>query len=65
MKVERVKYPGWNKHPCYSVRSYNDYMEIVTWMIENQVDNFLVSSGGAGCIFQVKTNHDWFVLRWI
>jgi hypothetical protein len=64
MKIERVKYPGWNEHPCYQVKTFQDYLQILSWMKHNQVENFQLSSGAHGYTFQVKTNHDWFLLRW-
>jgi hypothetical protein len=65
MKVEPTNYSGWNNYPTYRVRSFNDFVEISQWMGQNNVENFLLSSGSTGYTFQVKNNHDWFVLKWL
>lgn len=64
MKVERTSYPGWSNHPAYRVSSYSDYLEISAWMCKNKIESFLLSSGSGGYTFQIKNNHDWFLLRW-
>lgn len=61
-KVERTTFPGWNKHPVYSCRAEH-YEELTQWMRENQVDEFLLESG-LRYVWQVRTNHAWFALRW-
>jgi len=63
MKVERTTFPGWSDHPLYRVKTQADYRTIGQWMCENECDDFLVSSGSYGYVFQVRKNHDWFLLR--
>jgi hypothetical protein len=65
MKVEKIGYAGWNDYPVYLCRTYNDFTQIGNWCYNNGVETFLVSSGGGEYRFQVKSNHDWFVLRWV
>jgi hypothetical protein len=65
MKVESVSYPGWGNHPSYRVPSYDDYIEISSWMYKFKVEHFLLSSGSTGYIFQVRKNRDWFALKWL
>lgn len=64
MMIKRTTYPGWNKFPVYIVYRYNDYKEVCRWMLENCVESFMVSSGSSGYIFQVKSNLEWFILKW-
>lgn len=64
MKVEKATFHGWDHHPVYRVRNYDDWCTLHTWMEQNECAGDLISSGGRGYIFQVKQNHDWFVLRW-
>lgn len=65
MKIERIGFSGWNDYPVYYCRQHRDYEEISKWMSMNKVEKFLISSGSNGYKFQVKTNHEWFVLRWM
>lgn len=65
MKIEKTKYPGWDQHPVYRVGSFSDYQSIRDWMDQNIVEHFLLSSGGLGYTFQVKSKHDWFMLKWL
>lgn len=65
LKVEPTSYPGWNNHPTYLVKSYDDYMEICHWMYRNKVEHFLLSSGSGGYTFQVRENKEWFTLKWL
>jgi hypothetical protein len=62
--VERSGYSGWNDYPVYRVRSFQDWLDLIGWMKENHVEHFLLSSGYGGYVFQVKSNAEWFALRW-
>lgn len=62
--ITKTRYPGWNDHPCYHVRTNKEYDAICAWMRENKCEEFLLSSGSNGYTFQVKTNAEWFALRW-
>lgn len=65
MKLTKTTYPGWNRYPVYEVYNRDDYIEIDRWMAQNECDSFLLSSGGTEhYIFQVRNNHEWFILRW-
>lgn len=64
IKVEKTNYPGWSKFPVYRCAKLDDYHEVVDWMYRNESDPFLLSSGSTGYVFQVRENHDWFLLRW-
>ncbi len=64
MKVERSGYSGWNDYPVYRVSLFQDWLDLIGWMKENRVEHFLLSSGYSGYVFQVKSNHEWFALRW-
>ena len=65
MKPIRTKYPGWDKHPVYHVATIIYYRQIEDWMYRNDCDPFLLKSGGNGYTFQVRKNHEWFILRWL
>ena len=64
-KVESTSYPGWNNFPVYQCKRTDDWHEVTTWMHKNKCDSFLLSSGSTGYVFQVRSNHEWFVLRWL
>ena len=65
-KVERSTYPGWNNFPVYRCNNSDDYHEVLTWMLRNNCKEFLLQTCSTGShIFQVKSNHEWFVLRWL
>ena len=63
--VERSGYSGWNDYPVYKVRSFENWKDICAWCYRNKVEYFLLSSGIQGYTFQVKSNHEWFALRWL
>ena len=65
MKVEPWSYPGWSDYPSYRVKTFQDWLDICSWMFKNNVEHFLLSSGGNGYVFQVKNNREWFALRWL
>lgn len=50
---------------CYTVKALGELYEIVAWMHENNVDYWHVSSGPEGQGFQVKSNVEWFNLKWL
>lgn len=65
-KPIRYNYPGWDKYPTYKVNSYVEYEEIVRWMRNNKIGySAMRSKINDSYIFQVRTNHDWFILRWL
>jgi len=61
--VKSQYYPGWPN--SYYVRTIKDYEEVCQWMRQNHCEEFLVSSGSSGYTFQVKSNLDWFILKWV
>lgn len=65
MKIQLTDFPGWNEFPVYHVWKWVEYNEILNWMNKNRVKYFLLSSGANGYTFQVKTNHEWFILKWL
>lgn len=65
MKVQRTYYPGWHTFPAYICKTMKDWHEVEVWMRQCDVDHFMLASGSGGYTFQVRTNHDWFVLRWL
>lgn len=64
MKVYKTTYSGWNNYPTYIVSGFQDWLDIIGWMRENKVEHFLLSSGIHGYTFQVKSNAEWFALKW-
>ena len=64
MKVVKSSFPGWNNFPVYTCERTDDWFEVRKWLDKNSCDHFLLSSGSNGYTFQVRKNHDWFLLRW-
>lgn len=64
MKVTKSSFPGWNSFPVYRCHSTDDWFEVRSWMAENDCDWMLLSSGSHGYTFQIRKNHEWFLLRW-
>jgi hypothetical protein len=62
--VERSNYPGWDNYPVYECKTSEAMIEVSSWCRKNSIEIFLVSSGWHGYQFQVRTLHDWFLLRW-
>lgn len=67
MKLMPDRYPGWTDHPVYTISqlTIKDYDEFYHWCYVHQVETFLLSSGNSRQTFQVKTNHELFVLKWL
>lgn len=67
MKVESYAYTGWGNNPTctYRCRTTDAWYEVSSWMRQNEVEFFMLSSGSNGYIFEVSSLHDWFVLKWI
>jgi len=64
IKVTHVPYYGYGKD-YYRVISHTEYNTISAWMRQNDVKYELQSSGSNGFGFTVKSNLEWFVLRWL
>ena len=63
--IRRSSYPGWNEiYPVFHARTYAEYQEVGQWMADNRVEAFLLQSGSSGYTFQVRSNIEWFLLRW-
>jgi hypothetical protein len=60
MKVKRTRFPG-----IYHCPNSQDFVEVEQWMKQTDVEYFMLQMGYGGYVFQVKSNHDWFVLRWL
>lgn len=65
MKIIKTTYPGWINHPVYKCKNSDDYDEVRAWMYQNNCDPFMLSSGSCGYVFQVRNNHEWFLMRWL
>lgn len=50
---------------CYVAKEREEFNEICVWMNQNNVDYWHVSSGPEGYGFQVKSQIDWFNLKWL
>lgn len=61
--VERTTFQGWTDYPVYSC-SCEHYREVSIWMRQNRVEEFMLQSGHT-VKWQVKSNHEWFILRWL
>lgn len=62
MKVYQVAgYP--NNH--YFVKTFQEFLDIMAWMMINDIKYLHESSGPSGYGFSVKNNFEWFALRWL
>lgn len=66
MKVESYAYTGWGNNPActYRCRTTDAWYKVSSWMRQNDVEFFILSSGGRGYVFEVESRHEWFMLRW-
>lgn len=64
-KIEKSSYDGWNDFPVYNCNKTDLWHEVSFWMRENDCDHFLLSSSSSGYVFQVRKNHEWFLLKWL
>ena len=49
----------------YFVKTWTEFLEINKWMYKNKVDYLHESSSQHGYGFSIRTNLEWFILRWI
>ena len=56
--------PWGTPHPLYFCPTFDNFTEVRRWMAANSVEHFLWASGSGGYTFDVRTNVEWFVLRW-
>lgn len=49
----------------YFVKNFREFLELMDWMIENDVDYIHRSSSQHGYGFSIKKNFSWFALRWL
>lgn len=63
MKIELVERSGYGPN-CYLVQ-HQHWNEILHWLYQNDVDYWQVSSSHMGIGFQIKSNIDWFNLKWL
>ena len=61
MKVYQVV--GYPTHH-YFVRDFQEFLNIMSWMKQNDVDYLHESSSQHGYGFSVRKNIEWFRLRW-
>lgn len=62
--IEVIPKTGYGPN-CYIVRHFEELEQIRRWCYENNVDHWHVSSGPEGFGFQVKSNVEWFNLKWL
>jgi len=56
--------PWGTPHPLYYCPTFNNFTEVRRWMAANSVEHFLWSTGSGGYTFDVRTNVEWFELKW-
>ena len=61
MKVYQVR--GYPEHH-YFVRDFREFLHIMHWMKNNDVDYLHESSSQDGYGFSVRKNIEWFKLKW-
>lgn len=62
MKFRQVH--GWGQN-CYMVGDFRKFDEICLWMRQHEIEYLHLSSGPEGYAFQVKSNIEWFNLKWL
>jgi hypothetical protein len=67
MQLVPDRYPGWAQYPVYTISKYteNEANEVFRWCHQMQVDTFSLGVGNGRHTFQVETNHELFVLKWL
>lgn len=61
MKVYQVRgYPSSH----YFVKDFQEFLNILGWMKQNDVDYLHESSSQHGYGFSIRKNLEWFQLRW-
>ena len=67
MKLTPDRYPGWTDHPVYTISHYTpkEAEEFFTWCCIYQVETFSLGVGNSRWTFQVESNHELFVLKWL
>ena len=54
-------YPGDH----YFVKTFQEFLDIMSWMRKNDVDYLHESSTMHGYGFSIRKNFDWFALKWL
>lgn len=49
----------------YFVKTFQEFLDIMSWMRKNDVDYLHESSSMHGYGFSVRKNFDWFALKWL
>lgn len=62
MKVYQVT--GYPRNH-YFVRTFDELLQILSWMDKNNVDGLHESSSQHGYGFSIRKNFEWFSLAWL
>lgn len=62
--VEKTRNHWGSKFPTFLCRTLENYDKMCIWMRQNKVEYFLWSSGSGGYTFDIRTNIEWFILKW-
>lgn len=62
MKVYQV--PGYPRNH-YFVKTFDELLQILSWMDKNNVDGLHESSSQHGYGFSIRKNFEWFSLAWL
>lgn len=49
----------------YFVKTFQEFLDIMSWMRKNDVDYLHESSTMHGYGFSIRKNFDWFALKWL
>lgn len=49
----------------YFVKTFQEFLEIMSWMSKNNVGYLHESSTIHGYGFSIRKNFDWFALKWL
>lgn len=62
MRIFQV--PGYPRNQ-YFVKTFDEFLQIVSWMAKNDVKYLHESSTIHGYGFSISKNFEWFSLRWL
>jgi hypothetical protein len=48
----------------YFVNTFSEFLDIMSWMIQNDVGYLHETSSSHGYGFSIKSNIEWFLLKW-
>jgi hypothetical protein len=63
MKLTDNRWGGYGPN-CYII-DHESWHEMIRWLRQHEVEYWQVSSSHVGIGFQIKSNIEWFNLKWL